>query len=144
MVDVDLEDGEPVSRDGFCELYPEIVDDDIGEWKVVVIKGREEVPPNLDKLESLAVVSMGKVGEVEGDGDAMPFGLSAMDGGGRGLKRGGKGDFGWCINSEGGDDGAVPVQGSWTVPDHCKCGGHGEARGVPTVKEGGGCWIVLG
>ncbi len=59
MIAVNLEDGEPVSRDGFCELYPEIVDDDIGEWSVVVIKGREEVLPKLDKLESLVVVSMG-------------------------------------------------------------------------------------
>ncbi len=69
------------------------MDDDIGEWRVVVINGREEVPPKLDKLESLAVVSVGKVGEVEGNGDAVTLGLSAMNGGERVLKRGDKGSF---------------------------------------------------
>ncbi len=67
MVAVDLEDGEPVINDGFCELHPQIVDDNVREWRVIVINGGEEVPPKLDKLESLAVVSMGKVGALEGD-----------------------------------------------------------------------------
>ncbi len=40
------------------------MDDDIREWRVVVFDGREEVPPKLDKLESVAVNSVGKVGEV--------------------------------------------------------------------------------
>jgi len=118
LVAINLEDGEPVSRDGFCELYPEILNDDIGEWSVVVIKGGEEVLPKLDKLESVVVGSVEKVREVEGDRVAMPVGLPAMDGGGRGLKRGGKGNFGGCVDSEGGDDGAVPVQGSWIGQEH--------------------------
>ncbi len=101
MVAGDLEDGEPVNRDGICELYPQIVDDNIREWRVVVINGREEVPSELDKLESVVVGSLGKVGEVEGDGDVMTGGLPAMYGGGHGLKRGGKGNFGWYVDSEG-------------------------------------------
>ncbi len=74
-----------------------------------MIDGGEEVPPKLDKLESVVVRAIGKVGEVEGDRDALPVGLPAMNGGGCGLKRGGKGNFGRCVNSEGGVDGAVQV-----------------------------------
>ncbi len=40
------------------------MDDVIGEWRVLMIDGREEVPPKLDELESVAVDSVGKVGEV--------------------------------------------------------------------------------
>ncbi len=65
------------------------------------------------KLESVVIGSVGKVGEVEGDGDAVTVRLPAMDGGGRGVKGGGKGNLGRCANSEGGNDGAVPVRGSW-------------------------------
>ncbi len=46
---------------------------------------------------------------MEGDGDAMPRGLGAVDGGGSWLKWGSEGNFGWCVNGEGGDDGAVPM-----------------------------------
>ncbi len=76
----------------------------------MVINGREKVPPELEELECQEVGSVGKVGEAEGDGDAVAVGLCAMDGGGCGLKGGGKGNFGWSVNGEGGDDGAVPVQ----------------------------------
>ncbi len=89
------------------------MDDDIREWRVVVINGREEVLPKLDKLESLVVGSVGKVREVEGDGDAVTVGLVAMNGDGCGLKGGGKGNFGWCVDGKGGCDDAVPMQGSW-------------------------------
>ncbi len=51
---------------------------------------------------------------MEGDGDVRTGEVGAMNGGGRGLRRGGKGNFGWCVNGKGGDDSAVPVQGSWT------------------------------
>ncbi len=51
---------------------------------------------------------------MEGDGDVMTGGVGAMNGGGHGLRRGGKVNFGWCVNGKGG-----------------KCGGHSEARGVP-------------
>ncbi len=79
----------------------------------MVIDGREEVPPKLEKLECQEVGSVGKVREAEGDGDAVTVGLPAMDGGGCGLKGGGKGNFGWCVDGNGGDDGAVPMQGGW-------------------------------
>ncbi len=82
-----------------------------------MIDGREEVPPELGKLESVVVGSIGKVGEVEGDRDAVPRGLGAVDGGGCWLKGGGEGDFGWCVNGEGGGDGAVPMQGGWIVQE---------------------------
>ncbi len=77
------------------------MDDVIREWRVVIIDGREEGPPKLDELESVAGDSVRKVGKVEGDGDIATVGMSAMDGGGRGLKRGGKGSLGWQVNSKG-------------------------------------------
>ncbi len=56
----------------------------------MVIDVREEVPPELEKLECQGVWAIGKVGEAEGDGDAVTGGLGAMNGGGCGLKGGGK------------------------------------------------------
>ncbi len=85
----------------------------IGACGIIALDGRDEVPPELGKLESAVVGSIGKVGEVEGDGDAMTVGLVAMDGGGSGVKGGGKGHVSQDVDSEGGDDGAVPVRGSW-------------------------------
>ncbi len=79
----------------------------------MVINGREEVPPKLEKLECLEVGSVGEVGEAEGDGNAVAVGLPTMDSGGCGLKGGGKGNFGWSVDGKGGDDGAVPMQGGW-------------------------------
>ncbi len=81
----------------------------------MVIDGREEVPPKLEKSECQGVGSVGKVGEAEGDGDAVTGGLGAVNGNGCGLKGGGKGNFGWCVDGEGGVDGLVPVQGCWVV-----------------------------
>ncbi len=83
----------------------------------MVIDGREEVPPKLEELECQGVGSVGEVGEVEGDRDAMPRGLGAVDGGGCWLKGGGEGNFGWCVDGEGGDDGVVPMQGGWIVQE---------------------------
>ncbi len=42
----------------------------MGERGVVVINGREEVPPKLEILECQEVGSVGKGREVEGDRDA--------------------------------------------------------------------------
>ncbi len=80
----------------------------------MVIDGREEVPPKLEILECQGVRAIGEVGEVKRDGDAMPRGLGAVDGGGCGLEGGGKRNFGWCVDGNRGDNGAVPMRGSWS------------------------------
>ncbi len=56
----------------------------------------------------------------------MPRGLDAVDGGGYWLKRGGEGNVGWCVNGEGGDNGAVPMQGGWIGQELRGVGGHGK------------------
>ncbi len=62
LVAVDLADGEPLVQEGIDKLHPKIVDEVIWEWGVVVIDGREEVLPKLEKLECQEVGSVGKVG----------------------------------------------------------------------------------
>ncbi len=63
---------------------------------------------------------------MEGDGDAMPRGLGAVDGGGSWLKWGSEGNFGWCVNGEGVGDGEVPMRGGWAAQEFGGVGGHGE------------------
>ncbi len=63
---------------------------------------------------------------MEGDGDAVSRGLGAVDGGGCWLEGGGEGDIVWCVNGEGGDDGAVPMRGGWVAQEFGGAGGHGE------------------
>ncbi len=53
-------------------------------------KGRVEGLPKLNILKCKGVISNGNVREVEGDGDVVTGWLGAMNGGGCGLKRGGK------------------------------------------------------
>ncbi len=46
---------------------------------------------------------------MDGDGDAPSVGCDVMKSGGIFVKRGGIACLGWCIDSERGVDGAIPV-----------------------------------
>ncbi len=74
-----------------------------------MLNGGVEGSPELETLKCVKAWSKGRVGKMDGEGDATSVGCGVMKSGGIFGMRGGKTCLGWCIDSEGRVEGAIPV-----------------------------------